>query len=1310
MKKPVLVLGGGIAGIQASLDLAEMGVPVFLVEEGPSIGGRMAQLDKTFPTNDCSACILAPKVTSCYNHPLVKTFTWSELTEIQGEAPNFKAIVRKKARFVNEDKCIGCNACTTKCPIDAKSEFEMGIGTRHAVYKPYAQAVPNKVVIDKKGTSPCSINCPIYLNAHGMVSLTAKGRMEEALQLARQITPFVAVLGQVCDGSCESNCYRQHVDEAIDISSVEKLLVLNEKQQGKTPKLPVAKEQKDESIAVIGAGPAGLNCAYQLALKGYNVTVLETESQPGRMLNSEISGKNLDKELLGYELQLIESLGVDIRCGQSLKNDLSPSQLTEQGYKAIFVAMSKDELEKLSGLDQPNVFIFEEVESVIENIAQGNKVAKQIINFLTGDDLPLEKEMLPQVPVSKVNLKQKTSPSLLKDKLNSFNQLKVDEISEILQKEAGRCLNCAGCSECRACERVCAPKAIWHEQRDEMVELSVSSVILASGYETVKNIPVEWGYGAFPNVVTSLEYERILCASGPFQGHVQRPSDGKPPVRIAFIQCVGSRDHQCERDYCSAVCCMYAVKEAVITKEHLPSVQDIDIYYMDMRAYGKDFERYIENAKEKYGIGFIRSRVAEVAEDKQTSDMILKYTDEEGRLSTAQYDLVVLSVGMEGNKDILPVLEKTGVKTDGAGFCWINEVNPPGTTVDGIFSCGVLAGPKDIPETVIEASAAASAAAQLAGANEVERQQYENYFKQPPEPVLQDVSREPLRIGVFVCSCGTNIGGYVDVKAVAQYAKTLPFVEYTKDNIYSCSLDTQKAMADRIKKNKLNRVVVASCTPRTHERLFQEVLASAGLNPYLLTMANIREQCSWVHMNNPDLATEKAKDLVRMAVGKVTYAKPLSKQKISVTKSGLVIGGGIAGMTAALEIAGMGYPVTIVERNSQLGGNALWKFKTAKGRRISSLLQKLQSRIANNSNIRVLLNSEIVSIDGYVGNFKTLIKSGDLEHEINHGVIVVATGAGNYSTSDYLYGQHPMVITQKELEELATSGELENYLAEHHIKNVSMIQCVGSREPEHPYCSRVCCNQALNNSLMLKEKDPELNISVLYRDIRSYGENELQYRKVRKAGVQFIRFEAESKPKVEKTEDGLTITVQEPLLDQELKLNVDLIVLSTATVPNVEENRRLAQMLKVPLNQDGFFLEAHAKLRPVDFATEGVYVCGLAHAPKSMKESMTQGKAAAARAATVIAKDYLETEGTIAQVDEAYCTGCGTCVKVCAYGAINVEEIVKRNGTIKKAVVNSALCKGCGTCAATCRCGAVDINGFSDRQVLSEVESFLKLS
>jgi heterodisulfide reductase subunit A len=747
---------------------------------------------------------------------------------------------------------------------------------------------------------------------------------------------------------------------------------------------------------------------------------------------------------------------------------------------------------------------------------------------------------------------------------------------------------------------------------------------------------------------------------------------------------------------------MHSVKEAQITKEHLPTVEDIHIYYMDMRAYGKDFDRYVKSGKDKYGISFIRSRVGGV-ERLENGMLRLSSVKPDGTKTADAYDLIVLATGFRSNPATTALLAGAGIKTDRYGFVSCDAFSAPETSARGVFVCGAAAGPKDIPETVAEAGAAASAAAAIAGAAEADEAEFARFFNADEEVPMRDVSNEPVRMGVFICRCGVNIGGYVDVPDVCAYIRTLPFVAHVEDSLYTCSVDAQKNMMDLIAKHRLNRVVVASCTPRTHEPLFRSVLKKTGLNPYLFNMANIRDQCSWVHMDDKPAATRKAKELVRMAVGKGLLAVALQRKKIPVEHSAMVLGGGAAGMSAALAIADMGYRTALVEKSGELGGNALHLNETYHGRPIGRYVRDMIDRVTNSDLIDVYLNTAVGKLEGFVGNFKTTLVTGNILTPVSHGVVIVATGASESRPTEYLYGQNERVITGLELDRRLRDDDarLEG------LKNVVMIGCVGSREGERMYCSRVCCNQAIRNAAALRRRNPAVNVTILYREMRAYGMHELDYRTERQNGVNFVNYDAECKPVVT-DDDGLRVSVFCSDLGSEIALDADLIVLFSAIEADREANRATAQLLKIPMTQDGFFLEAHAKLRPVDFATEGVYLCGLAHSPKDLKESMVQGRSAAGRAATVISKDFIETEGAVAKVEGSLCTACGACETICPYGAVEVADTPVRGGFARRATVNEALCKGCGACAANCRCGAIDVGGFADRQIVNEIEYLIR--
>jgi heterodisulfide reductase subunit A len=991
----VMVLGAGIGGSQAALDLADSGYKVYLVESTKSIGGVMAQLDKTFPTNDCAMCIVSPKLVETGRHENIELLINSTIDEVKGEAGNFTVSVLQKSLFVDIDKCTGCGVCGQECPVEAIDIFNERLSKYSAISVKYPQAVP------------------------------------------------------------------------------------------------------------------------------------------------------------------------------------------------LVYSINKD--------------------------------------------------------------------------------------------------NCIGCG---ICQGVCKAKAVQYDQEDTSRDLNVGAIILAPGFDEFdpSNIP-ELGYGTYPNVLSSIEFERVLSASGPYSGKIIRPSDGEVPKKIAFLQCVGSRDYKEGQPYCSSVCCMYTAKQAVIAKEHMHQVNPT-IFTMDIRAYGKDFDKYIDRAKDEYGVRYIRSRISKI---DQTSDnnLLLRYEDKEGKINEEVFNMVILSVGLNPPNDANYISMKFGVKLNKFNFVNTDNFNLVKTSRNGIYSCGAFTAPKDIPETVTQASAAAGCV------NNLLHEKRGTLITEKTLPPEIFVAGQPPRIGVFICHCGINIGGIVDVPEVTRYAKNLPNVVLADRNLYTCSADTQTIIKDKIKEYNLNRVVVASCTPRTHEPLFQETIREAGLNRYLFQMANIRDQCSWVHMNRPKEATEKAKDLVRMAINKARYIQPLKRIKLDVIPKVLVIGGGISGMTAALNFADQRYETYIIEKKEVLGGHARNIFTTLEGGNVQDFLNALIEDVRTNERIKVFTQAQISDVEGYIGNFKTKIVHGDEgeKKELEHGVIIVATGANEYRPQEYLFGKDVRVVSQSEFEfVLNETNEIKEK------ETVVMIQCVGSRNEENPYCSKMCCAEAIKNALHAKEINPKLEIIVLYRDIRTYGFKEEYYRKAREKGVIFLRYDNEEPPEVHNDNKKLQVNFKAPKLGN-ISFDTDLVVLS-AGIEASKENEKLAKMLKVPINEDNFFLEAHVKLRPVDFATEGVFVAGLAHGPKPIEDSISQANAVVSRACTILSKDEIEAEGKVANVNPEKCSGCGMCVENCAYNAIELIDD-RRFGRI--AAVNQALCKGCGACSGNCRSCAIDVLGFNDQQIYSMI-------
>ena len=851
--------------------------------------------------------------------------------------------------------------------------------------------------------------------------------------------------------------------------------------------------------------------------------------------------------------------------------------------------------------------------------------------------------------------------------------------------------------KCRACEKFCPADAIDFSQKEKTYQLEVGSVILSPGYQPYDPVPSNaYGYNDFANVITSMEFERILSASGPFEGHMVRPLDGKNVEKIAWLQCVGSRDtHADSHDYCSGICCMYSIKEAVIAKEHADKQLDTAIFYMDMRTHGKEFDKYYNRAKDEKGVRFIRSRIHSLAEIRDGSkDLKLIYVDEEGNMQSEIFDLVVLSVGITISKDVSSMAANLGIELDKDGFAAASCFSPVATSRPGIFVCGAFGGPKDIPQSVMEASAASSAsAALLCDARNT-------LIQEKVYPDEEPIDNDNLRIGVFVCHCGINIGSIVDVPDVRDYAGTLPGVVYTADNMFSCSQDTQELIRDTVKKEKLNRVVVAACSPRTHEPLFQETIQAAGLNRYLLEFTNIRDQDAWVHQDKPKEATQKAKDLVRMAVSKVTFSEPLAKLRMPMNKAGVVVGGGIAGMNAALNMAEQGFQTYLIEQKQELGGQGLNIDKTWQDEDVKEYIKNLKLSLQNNKKIEILLNARLIEVSGFVGNFKSIVQIDGSQRELEHGVAVLASGAKPYKPKEYLYGQSDRVTRWHEL--------LDNFNKDpeklEQAKAVAFIQCVGSREPERPYCSKICCTSSVQQAISLKTRKPDLDVYILYRDLRTYGQREVLYTKARKLGVLFIRYSLEEKPKVKKCmvdgKEKIEILIKDHILGTDLEIKVDYLNLATAII--AEGQDQLSRLFKVPLNEDGFFMEAHMKLRPVDCSTDGVFICGLSHYPKPVEESIAQAQAAAERAANMLAMEYVEVEPIISVVNQDKCIGCGLCETICPYGAIHVVQVP---GEGFKAENISALCKGCGVCAAACPQQAIDMQHFRDHQIIAAINA-----
>lgn len=1461
-----LVVGGGIAGVQASLDLAESGYKVYLVENQTGIGGRMAQLDKTFPTNDCSTCIFSPKLVTVGQNPNIELLSYSEVADIQGELGNFKVKVRQKSRYIRKDRCKACGDCATACPVKVPNEFDQDLSNRSATYRLFPQTIPQTFVIEKADRAPCVMACPAHINVQGYVALISKGKYKEAVELIYKNLPLPGVLGRVCPHPCEKVCRRGEKDAPISICKLKRFAA----DQIDYSELTLPEIQpRDEKVAVIGSGPAGLSAAYYLALNGYKVTIFEAAPVLGGWLRVGIPAYRLPRELLEKEINHILSLGVEAKTNTALGKDVTIDSLKADGYKAIFLGVGcqegarlaipgeeaqgviqgvdllRDEalgkkfdsikkavvigggnvaidaarvlvrlgadvsilyrrsraempaydeevhaaLEegvkiqflaapveveqsggKVTGLkairmelgppdasgrrrpvpvegseftiavdtivpaigqvveskfwdDSPNItqtpkktISFDRVTyatgiegifaggdaatgpaTVVEAVAAGREAAESINRYINGMDLAEGRPMsfaddpqYPPIPEMKAEARA-VNPEIPVSQRKNFNEVELAFPEDEAVREANRCLNCGVCSECMECVKACPAQAIDHNMDDSILEFDVGTVILSTGYEMLDPTKVrgEFSYGTAKNVLTNMEFERMLSASGPNAGEVKRPSDDHHPKKVAWIQCVGSRDAQKGMPHCSSICCMASIKEAIIAKEHDPNIEPT-IFYMDIRAYGKDFDAYYERAKNSGLVRFVRSMVSRVVEDPLTNNLNITYLDENQKLVTENFDMVVLAVGLKTSQESIDLAKQLGIELNDSSFCSTTSFDPVQTNRPGMFVAGMFQGPKDIPQTVMEASAAAGASSKLLSSA---RNTLTTKQEFPPQ---RDVSGEEPRIGVFICRCGINIANVVNVPKVVEHVKTLPNVVFADEKLFTCSQDTQEQFLDIIKEHNLNRVVVSACSPRTHEPMFQLTMEKAGLNPYLFTMTNIRDQCSWVHATHKEDATLKAMDLARMAVARARHLMPLQKSKMEVVSQALVLGGGVSGMVSAANLADQGFQVYLVEKTDKLGGNAQSIEKTIHGEPIKAYVDDLVAKVENHPKIEVHMGSKFFDLTGHVGHFKGKIAkltNGSQPAEIDFGAAIIATGAMESKPTEYLYGEHKAVETQHSLEERIMAGDpsLKN------IKNAVFIQCVGSRCDERPYCSKICCAGSVRLAERLKELSPGAKVYVLYRDLRTYGLLEKYYAESRKAGTIFVRFDPESKPKVEASGDKVMVTVRDMTLDQDITIPADLLTLAAAIDP-AQSNREIGQLFKVTVNSYGYFVEAHMKLRPVDFTTEGVFLAGLSHYPKPIDESIAQATAAAQRASILLSQEKMTFPGVISKVDPSKCAVCLTCVRLCPYGAPFINED-------HKAEIVPALCQGCGICASVCPGKAIELSHFRDDQVCSEIDA-----
>ena len=1470
----VLVCGAGITGIQAALDLAESGFKVFLVESAPAIGGKMAQLDKTFPTGDCAMCILSPKLVECARNKNIEIITMADIESVEGQPGNFQVKITRRPRFIDAKKCNACGDCVEACPVSLPNEFDRRLGLRKAIYRLYPQAIPNIYGISKApGRSPCKASCPAGVNAQGYVALIAAGKFKEAYELIRERAPLPAACGRVCQHPCQSKCNRAEVDEAVNVRDLKRFAAdWMYAHRDEMPAIPTVPAQQ-ERVAIVGGGPAGLTAAYDLAGQGYSVSIFDAAPALGGMLRYGIPAYRLEKEVLDLEIQQILNLGVQVHCNTRIQdartllktkgngddNDatkfdavfLAPgawvsrklnvpgedAQGVWQGLKFLYdvnsglrpqiglnvvvigggdVAMdaarcalrmpgvqnvhiacleSRQEMpahewEAKEALDEGVQFhnsigptrinvahgkvtgisfractqVFDENKkfnphfddartselqadtvivtigqgidaaalavavgaggriaadrqsgvtnipgifaggdavlgpaSMVDAMAHGHLAAQTIMAYLHGTDLPIvtaaqgdaAEEFAPNPnPDVPRQASFKMPQASVAQRKGGFDVIDLGYSEADAMAEAKRCLACGLCSECMQCVKACSAGAVHHEAVPVIQTLTVGSVVLTPGFDDFQAaLRGEFGHGRYANVLSSVQFERMLSAAGPTGGHIERPSDGEAVKKIAFIQCVGSRDAARGAGYCSSICCMSATKEAMVAIEHQKGL-DISIFCMDIRAFGKEFDNYVNRAREENGVKFIRAIPSRVVEMPGTKNARVRYFDETGTERFEEFDIVVLSVGLRPSASLKELAGRIGLNLNEFGFCQTDRLDPMAASRPGIYVAGAFQEPKDIPESVAQASgAAACAMVQLASVRGTMTVKH-------VYPWERDVTDEEPRIGVFICHCGHNIASVVDVEAVAAKARTLANVCHAEASIYTCSDTNQQHMKEMIEKHRLTRLVVASCSPRTHEPLFQETLRESGLNPYLFAMTNIRDQCSWVHKEDPAAATAKANGLMAMAVARARYLKALPTGQLPVNQSALVIGGGLAGMTAALAVADQGFDVHLLEKERQLGGNLRKIHHTLERADVVKYLADLSARVLAHPHIKLHLDAKLTQFSGHVGNFKSHAMCGGKEEIISHGVVILAIGGVERTTDLYQMGQSSKVVTQTQLEAQLVGGEFTKQFSS--TPSVVMIQCVESRNDQHAYCSRVCCSEAVKNALEIKHQRPEAQVVVLARDIRTYGFRETYFQKAREAGVLFVRYPDKQDPQVTQEQGKLAVRVTDASTGVELLLHPDLLALSVGIAP-AADNPILSGLMRSALTSDGFFLEAHPKLRPVDLANEGEFICGLSHSPRFIDETIAQARAAAARATTVLSKSRLEIPGQIAKVNPDNCVACATCVKVCPYGAPMINEL-------HKAEIQTAACMGCGSCVAACPARTITLQHQEDRQLVAMLE------
>jgi heterodisulfide reductase subunit A len=857
------------------------------------------------------------------------------------------------------------------------------------------------------------------------------------------------------------------------------------------------------------------------------------------------------------------------------------------------------------------------------------------------------------------------------------------------------------CDDCGKCKEVCPTQAINLDEQPRLLSLEVGAIILALGFQVYDPTELEeFGYGRYPNVIHAMQYERLASRSGPTEGIVIRPSDGQRPLSIAWLQCIGSRDQ--EHPFCSSICCMFATKEAILAKQRLGKDLECQIFLMDERAFNKEYSTYFAKARQDHKIQYTHCRVSGIKEDPTNHDLLLYYADPHGQLRQDRFQMVILATGLQPPDSARHLSKIFNIELNEFGFCQTDKFTPLQTTCPGVFVCGAFSSPKEIVETIIDASGSAAEVMRLLS----DRLNTYTYTHQWPFlsadglPPERDVMGEDPRIGFFACSCGETISETVNLIDLKNMASQWEGIAWSEVLETACMPEALLHIQEKILAENLNRVVIAACSNRTHDPLFQRTVLQVGINPYLMELVNLRDHCSKVHRWQYELANRKAVELVRLATGRVLLARPVYKKKHRFRPIALVIGGGVAGMSAALAIADSGFEVHLVERSDMLGGNLLNLYYVAEGYNPQRLLRDLVNRVRSHQRIVTHTRSEVKRQDGHVGYFQTNIetrRSDDTIEKIylEHGVTIIATGGRESKQHPWL--GLPSVITQRQLEEMIIH-QPEKIAT---LQDVVMIQCV---QPEGGkfYCSRVCCTNTMKNAKRVKLLNPNSQVTVLYKNIVTYGFREQYYTEARQHGVIFIRYTDQLPPQITQEDGHLVVKVFDLSLERWLNLPADMIPLSMSIAPS-EGTAELAQLIHVPLSSEGFFEEAQLKLRPMDFMREGIFLAGMAHYPKFIEESISHALAAAARAISFLSQESQYLGGVVAEVDPDKCVGCLTCTRTCPFGIPKIVEEEGRHGVGKlggAAFIDTAQCQGCGTCTGECPANAIQLVHYTDEQLM----------